>query len=277
VAVLRAATGINSLSSTVRRSAGAARITDEVTDAARNSALQARKTPPRCMSNDYQHRAGDAQARGLVMRIYSKMATAVLTAVLALVLVGGTASASRSFSVVGGGTPARFIGPVGGLTFAGSSGVNIISNTTYHGSIHPLIGKTHGALIGISDRILKANCRTNVGAECVSIGVGTAHFKFLSFTGTLPRITGSLWLILIRLRQEISRGRPNCEYLGEIGGQVGGRAGAAEFTITTLTPVRGNRAELIRAEGEEFFRRCAVSGELVGAFTVSPSITSRLH
>jgi len=211
------------------------------------------------------------------MHIRSKMLMAALTAALALAVGAGTASASRSFSVVGGGRPILAIAPAGGLTFAGSNGVNVISNVTLHGSVHPLIGKTHGALAGVINSILTANCRTSIGVECVSSGVGTFHIRLLSFTGTLPRITGLQLLVVSRFKIELARGRPNCEYEGEIAANAEGRAGAAEFTITGLTPVRGNRASLIRAEGEEFFRRCPTSGELVGAFRLEPSVTIRLH
>jgi len=102
------------------------------------------------------------------MNIRSRLFLAAVTAAFLIALAAGTATASRSFSVVGGGRAILAVANgTSRLTFRGSNGVDVINNVTLHGSIHPLIAKTVGALVGVINRVTtgpEAECRTNVGS-----------------------------------------------------------------------------------------------------------------
>jgi len=208
------------------------------------------------------------------MHLRTKLLSAALAAAFLLALGAGTASASRSFSVVGGGRAVRATARA--LTFAGSNRSRAISDVTLNGSVHSLTGKTRGALVGIITRGETGNIRCEP-INCTSIRVNTPnHIVLLSFTGTLPNITGMTLGVEGDFTIDFN-GRPRCRYQGLIEATAGGRAAAGQFTISTLTPVPGNNSRLIEATGEEFFRRCDLEGELSGRFTLSPEVTVRLH
>jgi len=184
------------------------------------------------------------------------------------------ASASRSFSVVGGGRAISGVSS-GGITFAGASGTNIIANATLTGSVHSLIGKARGALLGVITRAQFSECRSNIGVGCSITALLPMHVTGQSFTGTLPRITGSNVSFEFTHRVDLERLR--CLYAGALEARSEGRAGAAEFTIEGQSLQAGNSVPLFRAEGEEFFRRCSSGGELRGALRISPTVTIKLH
>jgi len=209
------------------------------------------------------------------MQFHARIIIAALAATIALALGTGAASASRSFSVVGGGRAVRGIGR--GLTFtAAESGIQVIGDVTLTGSVHSLIGKTAGTEVATITRVDNANCRTNIGAECVAIGLLPASIRLTSFTGTLPRITGGTGTIEGGAQFQIG-GTMRCLYRGPGSGFLIGRSGAAEFTVESIEPDRTGRITLFRAEGEEFFRRCPRTGTMAGRYTLSPSFTVRLH
>jgi len=220
------------------------------------------------------------------MHTRSKLLVAALTAALLLALGASTASASRSFSVVGGGRAILAIanGERGStrLTFAGESGRLVISDVTLHGSLHSLIAKTRGALAGVINAIRTANCRTEgaFGVTCHASGLPNFHIRLESFTGTLPRISTITLTIeaafQILFAPDEEGGHPECLYRGNISA-TGGRNSGESVVIETLRVNNPNSATLSRAAREEFFRNCDRRGELIGTFAVTPTVSLRLH
>jgi len=209
------------------------------------------------------------------MHARTRLLTAALAAVILLALSAGTATASRSFSVVGGGRAILAIS-LGSLTFEPSSGsTRVISRVTLHGSVHSLIAKTAAALAGIITGVRTGECRTNVGLSCRTSGTALPwHITLLAFTGTLPNITTILLNIRAQFLLEIGETPLRCWYEGTIG--AGGAVNRGRIERLEIAPEKASTS-LIRAENEEFFRRCAGGGSLIGGFRLSPVIEIRLH
>jgi len=210
------------------------------------------------------------------MLAHTRLLTAALASVVLLALSAGTATASRSFSVGGGGRAILAIS-LGSLTFEPSGGgTRVISRVTLHGSVHSLIAKSVGALAGVITSILTSECRTSVGLPCRTFGTAPPwHITLLAFTGTLPNITSILLNIRAQFLLEIgNRLETRCWYEGVIG--AGGVVNRGRIERLEISPEK-SFTTLIRAEGEEFFRRCNREGSLVGGFRLSPAIEIRLH
>lgn len=194
-----------------------------------------------------------------------------LTAVLALSIGAGTASANRSLAVEPGGA----ILAEGPLTFSSNAGRDqIISSVTLHGSLHrELINKLRGELVGFITGVLIELCRTNrEGTSCVVRSNLRLpwHIRYEGFRGTLPNITGILLLLegffLIEAR---AFGFPvwSCLYGGPIFGLTNGPS------VTTLTvDAEQNVPRLVRLAGE-----CPAEGILSGTMRVRPTQRLRLH
>jgi len=211
--------------------------------------------------------------------VYSKarLLGAALIAALLLALGAGSAAASRTFSVVGGGRAFLLISQ-GRVTFTGDNGANWISEVTLHGTIHPSLPKTAGALQGAITSVRDGGCRSSVGIECQFIGLTTRpwHITLSGFSGTLPRITALLSIMRsVELGWTIERSL-RCLYIGEISVQL---RSLTEGTLERFDVLAGGASTipLIRAEGEEFFRRCprTLKWESLN-FRIEPMITIRL-
>jgi len=220
------------------------------------------------------------------MRIRSTLLAAT-AAVLLLALGTGTAAASRSFSVVGGGQAILAIATA--LTFRDpATGVNIINRVTMHGSIHSLIAKTVGSLAGVITSVLTGDetvCRDSLGVTCSTLPQELPwHIQLLAFTGTLPEIT-SITILLVEAAFLLRLGgRPlpglegtECLYKGRAGGIGRTVADPAGRRIETLEADERKPLPLIRILNEEFFRRCPREGVFRGIFTLAPLIIIRLH
>jgi len=226
--------------------------------------------------------------RGIAMPYRSKLLLAALIATLLVALSAATATASRSFSVVGGGRAILAI--ANGerrLTFQDpNTGTEVINLITLHGSIHALIAKSAGSLVGVVNRVTlgpEAECRTNIFARCsttAEVGAGW-HLVLLSFTGTLPRIE-SIRIHISGATFRLRIGNPETATEATYRGNPEGialtpedRAGSREATsITADERVFIRRERCIRSE---FFRPCPEEGAFVGSLRLSSPIRFRLH
>jgi len=215
----------------------------------------------------------------------SRLLFSAFVAVMLLAMGASTAAASRSFSVVGGGR--AFLAIANGtrrLTFEDlATGLQVIQLVTLHGSIHSLIAKSIGALVGVINRVSigpREECRDSLGVECQAFALVPAsgwHLQLLSFTGTLPRIA-SIEVLIVEAEFLLRIGTTECLYRGTAGGigtTTEDRRGGQ--TITTLVANEEKRISLFRVLREEFFRPCGEQGRFRGTFGLSTPITIRLH
>jgi hypothetical protein len=215
------------------------------------------------------------------MHTGTKLLLAALTAALALTLGASAANASRSFSATSNEL-LTYVSPA--LTFVGSpAGRTVICAVTLTASLHSVAAKVRGTLIGFVNGSRVANpCRNNVFTSTVATPLVSHalpwHITFNSFRGTLPRITeilvtinGAKFLLETVVPFEIDR--QNCLYLGNVGVETRGRAGAAEYTVELLIPQR-NTVPLFEDALNLSRQECETSGELRGTFhaTLPPVI-----
>lgn len=215
------------------------------------------------------------------MRIRTRLFITALTAALALMAGAGVANAARSFSVTNNTlltyTSSR-------LEFIGDAGRNIICDVTLTASLHATGAKTRGTLVGFVNGSRTANCTNNAGGtNTLAIALVSHarpwHLTLNSFRGTLPRITEVLITVnnaqfLFQANEPVFGRRLGCLYAGNIGTETRGRTGAAEYTVETLVPQRGNTARLVSETLNESLAACDANGELVGSFraTLPPVI-----
>jgi len=212
------------------------------------------------------------------MRVGFRLFLSLVAVLLLLAVTAGSATASRSFSIVGGGKAILAIS-LTLLTFSGSNGVNVISDVTLHGSIHSLIAKTRGALAGVITGVLIGRCTNTFSIPCRVTALVEPrafwHLQLLSFTGTLPVIR-TITLIIVRsaflilFNEELE-----CLYLGDVGAT--GSLNASGVVERLEPEPNRNSVPLFRAANEEFFRTCPREGRLTGGFRLSPTIGIRLH
>lgn len=209
-----------------------------------------------------------------------RRALLTVASTVALLLTFGSAAATANRSLVTSGGGRAISGGVRGLVFAGSNGLNKTCDITLNGSIHSSIQKTVGALMGFFTSMAISNCRNSLGISPTSlIGLIEArspwHIRYAGFLGTLPNITGVL-ATLIGVKFLLRIEALSCLYESNMPMSTAGTAGERRYTIRTMSFAR-NTVRLIRAEGEEFFRRCPPTEETgAQAFTITPEVTLTL-
>jgi hypothetical protein len=226
-----------------------------------------------------------------------------LCAVIVCSFAAGTASANRSIEIAGGPQ----VQAEGRLQFIGTEGesaVEITCDITLLRTVTRLIPKIHGTLFGkltgiLIDRgevnrtqrcrhgsfvreghdIIPLNCthsETGNGIlrwNCSGAPAGLWKLLYLSFQGTLPRITGISFLIQgtqfqLRLLEPFG-GTIECLYEGLSFGLI---TVNAEGTITRARAVR-ELTGLTRIRGSFL---CPARGSFAGEFNVRPTLTIRL-
>jgi len=206
------------------------------------------------------------------------LATILATTALLLAIGSATATASRSFSVVGGGRAVLAIAAgERAVTFEdGTTGTQFIQDLTLHGSLHSLISKTNGSLIGIVTRVSSgANCRSNLGVECSASALAPRwHIQLISFSGTLPRIA-SITFDLKEAEFLLRLGTTECLYRGDL--RAFSNMSGEPPTTSSLTVDESRRLPLFRILREEFFRPCPREGRFRATFSLSASVSVRLH
>jgi len=204
------------------------------------------------------------------------LATILATTALLLAIGSATATASRSFSVVGGGRAILAIAAGERAVTFTAAGVNFIQDITLHGSLHSLIAKTPGSLVGVINRVSTgANCRSSAGVVCSSSALAPSwHVQLVAFSGTLPRITSitfDLKETAFLLRVE----NTECLYRGDVRAIT--RMSGEPPTTNQLEVDTTRQLALSRVLREEFFRPCAREGIFRGVFALSTSVAVRLH
>ena len=200
------------------------------------------------------------------MRHVRKLVVTALLAGLTLALATGTANATR-LEVGSPGT----ITNTGVLTFRASFG-NVVCPVTKLLTLHRTIAKVERTLAGYVRQItISPRCNTNDAEILEEGGLQTRdarvrwHITYESFSGTLPNIT-SIRLLINPVAFLISAPFTICLY--------GGNA----LATTVGNPVRQIRVDerwpIPLVEQIEGF--CPREGFLVGALTISPTVTIRL-
>ena len=216
------------------------------------------------------------------MHARTKLLGAALAATLLLALGASTATASRSFSVVGGGRAILAIASgETRLTFRGNTGIDVIQLVTLHGSIHGSIAKTEGSLVGAITNVLvgaEAECRSNIGGNCQTIMLIPAlswHLRLLFYTGTLPSIT-SIKIEMIELEVTVRLGTTECLFRGALRFTGTARAEPRDATISQLRVDETRQIRLFRTIRDEPLRPCAMEGAVAGTFNLALLTTVRL-
>jgi hypothetical protein len=213
---------------------------------------------------------------------YLRFLFAILTVVIAVGVVAGTASALRSLSVAGTTTLTLNSRR---LTFE-SSLVRIECEFTFVKTISRIIPKTEGILIGkVTDvRIDTPRCAASSGGEVRIIPLGLANEElwrlfYKSILGTLPRITGARFRIE-RLQLLMNTGGITCLFQGFVeelalisNGVVGNLRTLRPFGTTQSLALGPNeerlRNNIFCPTREIFFQAEGANGELVPLQTIT--------
>lgn len=210
-----------------------------------------------------------------VMRSVRSFMLLAFAAALMTAFASGVAGASRAIGV----EPAGRVSATGRLTFSSRENeVRIISDVTLGAELNRQIEKRAGTVGGTLRTCTVANTRTEgaFGAAArVRCELLTSNLTYSAFLGTLPAITGILFVadapgFLI----EVS-GLNNCLYRGRVGVLAGesGAPGGGGQSFDTLR-LLGDEVPLVTDLGS--FIACPRRGALNGTMTFTPVQRVRL-